>query len=116
MPLLKVHIRSSEAPGNKALLVKTLQEIMVEKLQINEKIGQVILYEAQPQHRANHPAKNNNFVFIELLLHPEKSTETKEILMKELVRAVHEILKVDIMDINCCLIEIQQDNWFNGIT
>ena len=116
MPLLKVHICSIEAPANKALLVKTLRDVMVEKLQIDEKIGQVILYETQPQHRAIHNLRSNNFIFLELLMYPERPVEMKEVLMKELVEAVHKILRVDIKDINCCLIEIQRDNWFGGIT
>lgn len=116
MPLLKVHICSSEAPANKALLVKTLRDVMVQKLQIDEKLGQVILYETKPQHRSIHALRSNNFVLLEVLMYPERPAEVKELLMKELVEAVHKILKVNIKDINCCLIEVQQDNWFGGIT
>lgn len=89
---------------------------MVDKLQIDEKIGQVVLYETKPQHRAIHAARSNNFVFLEVMMNSRRPVEMKEVLMKELVEAVHKILKIDIKDINCCLIEIQQDNWFGGIT
>lgn len=115
MPLLKVHICSTEAPANKALLVKTLREIMVEKLQIDEKIGQVILYETQPQHRAIHIDRSNNFVFLEVLMYPGRSAEIKEVFMKGLIEEVSKILKIDNKNINCCLIEVKQDNWFGGI-
>lgn len=116
MPLIKVHISSLEAPANKTFLVKTLREVMVEKLKIDEKLGQVILYEAQPQHRAIQIDRNNNFVFLEVMMYPGRAVEIKEALMKGLVEAVYRILKVDIKDINCCLIEIQHDNWFGGIS
>ena len=115
MPLIKVHICSTEAPANKALLVKTLREIMVEKLQIDEKIGQVVLYETQPQHRAIHSDRSINFVFLEVLMIPERPANMKEEFKAGLVEAVHKILRIDLKDINCCLIEIQRDNWFGGI-
>lgn len=115
MPLIKVHICSAEAPANKALLVKDLRKVMVDTLQIDKKIGQVILYETQPQHRAIYSDRSNNFVFLEVLLYPGRSAEMKAVFMKGLVESVHKILKVDIKDINCCLIEVQQDNWFGNI-
>lgn len=115
MPLIKVHICSTEAPANKVLLVKTLREIMIEKLQIDKKIGQVILYETQPQLRTIHTDRSYNFVFIEVIMYPGRSTEMKEAFMIGLVEAVHRILKVDMQDVNCCLLEIQQDNWFGGL-
>lgn len=115
MPLIKVHICSAEAPANKALLVKNLREIMVETLQIDKTIGQVILYEAQPQHRSIYADRSNNFVFLEVLMYPGRTAEMKEIFMKGVVKSVHKTLRVDIKDINCCLIEVQQDNWFGSM-
>jgi phenylpyruvate tautomerase PptA (4-oxalocrotonate tautomerase family) len=116
MPFIKVHISSLEAPANKALLVKRLREIMVEKLQINEKLGQVILYEAKPQHRSIHTDRSDRFVFVEIYMHPGRTDEIKKILMESIVEEVHKILHVNPKDINCCLLEIPQDNWFGGIT
>lgn len=115
MPLIKIHISSTEAPANKALLAKNLREVMVEKLQINEKTGQVILYETKPQYRAIHADRSNSFVFLEVMMYSGRSSELKAAFIKGLVEMVHKILKVDIADINCCLIEIQQDNWFSSM-
>jgi phenylpyruvate tautomerase PptA (4-oxalocrotonate tautomerase family) len=112
MSLLKVHICSSEAPANKALLVKILQETMIEKLQTDENTNQVILYETQPQHRVIQNIRGNNFVFLEVLMVVGMPFEIKRGLMKGLIEAVNKVLKVDLKDINCCLVEIQQDNWF----
>lgn len=116
MPFIKVHINSLEAPGNKALLVEKLREIMVEKLNIDEKIGQVVLYEALPQYRAIHIEREKSFVFIEVLLYPGRTAEMKENLMRGLVDTVHNILRVDKKDINCCLLELAQENWYGGIS
>jgi phenylpyruvate tautomerase PptA (4-oxalocrotonate tautomerase family) len=112
MPLLKVHICSSEAPANKALLVKILQKTMIEKLQTVENTNQVILYETQPQHRLIQNIRSNNFVFLEVLMAVGMPLEIKRELVKGLVEAVNKVLKVDLQDINCCLVETQQDNWF----
>jgi phenylpyruvate tautomerase PptA (4-oxalocrotonate tautomerase family) len=115
MPLIKIHICSSEAPANKALLVKSLRDIMIDKLQIDKKIGQVILYETQPQHRAIHADRSNNFVFLEVLLYPGRTPDMKQAFMNELVAAVHKILKLDMNDINCSLIEVPENNWYGSM-
>jgi|GEM_PF-1021275 len=116
MPLLKVHICSTEIPAQKPLLTKRLREVMVETLQIDEKIGQVVLYETLPQYRAIHGTRDSRFVFMEVLMYPGRTAELKESLMKSLVEEVNRILHIDIKDINCCLLEVQQDNWFGGIS
>jgi phenylpyruvate tautomerase PptA (4-oxalocrotonate tautomerase family) len=116
MPFIKVHISSLEAPANKSLLTRQLRKVMLETLEIDEKIGQVVLYETQPQYRAIHAERSNNFVFLEVLMYPGRTMEMKETFMKGLVEAVNRIIKVDIQDINCCLQEISQDNWYGGIS
>ncbi|MDF2841358.1 MAG: Tautomerase enzyme [Clostridia bacterium] len=114
MPLLKVHISSAEAPANKSLLVKRLKEVMIEKLQINEKIGQVLLYETSPQFRAIYNNRSNHFVFIEVSLYPGISSEIKQDFVTGLVEAVKGIFKIDVSDINCCIQEIPCNNWYSG--
>lgn len=116
MPLIKVHICSGEAPAAMPLLAKRLREVMVETLQIDEKIGQVLLYDTPPQHRVIHPARSNRFVFAEVLLYPGRTQEMKAAFMCALVEEIHKILKVDISDINCCLIEVPKENWYGGIS
>ncbi len=115
MPLIKVHICQTEMPAIKLLLTKRLREIMIEHLQLDEKIGQVLLYEALPQHRAIHTDRSNSFVFIEVLMYSGRTKEMKTSLMKGLVEEVSKILKTDIKDINVCIIEIPSDNWYGGI-
>lgn len=114
MPLLKVHICSGEAPANKSMLTRRLRAVMIEALQIDEKLGQVILYETVPQLRAIHADRSMNFAFIEVMLYPGRTPDMKKALMKGLVEEVHRILNIDIRDISCCLQEIHQDNWYWG--
>lgn len=115
MPFVKVHISATESVPNKPLLTKNLREILVDKLQIDEKIGQVVLYETMPQYRSIHHSRSKNFVFMEILLYPGRSAEMKRSLMHGLVHEVNRMLRIDMEDINCCLIEVSQDNWYGGI-
>lgn len=114
MPLIKVHICQTEMPAIKPLLTKRLREIMIERLQLDEKIGQVLLYEALPQHRAIHTDRSNSFVFIEVLMYPGRTTEMKTSLMQGLVEEVNKILQIDSRDINVCILEVSSDNWYGG--
>lgn len=116
MPLVKVHISATEIPAVKPLLTKRLREVMVETLQIDDNIGQVLLYEAVPQYRAIHSDRSNRFVFIEVLMYPGRTHEMKASFMQAMVEEVNKILNIDIRDINVCLIEIASDNWWGGIS
>lgn len=115
MPLIKVHICESESPANKPLLTKRLREVMVERLQIDEKIGQVLLYDTLPQYRSIHADRSNRFVFIEVLMYPGRTLAMKASLMQGLVAVTSNILKIDSEDINVCIIEIASENWYGGI-
>lgn len=115
MPIVKIHISSTEVPAVKPLLTKRIREILVEKLQIDEKIGQVLLYDTLPQYRAIHSDRSNNFVFMEILMYSGRTFEMKSDLMHGLVDEVHKLTKVEKRDINCCITEIPQENWYSGI-
>lgn len=116
MPLIKVHICQTEKPATKPFLTRRLHEIMIERLQLDEKIGQVLLYETLPQHRAIHSDRSNSFVFIEVLMYPGRTTEMKTSLMQGIVEEVSKILQIDIKDINICIIEVPSNNWYGGIS
>lgn len=116
MPLIKVHVSETEIPATKPLLTKKIREVMVERLQIDDRIGQVILYEAPPQHRAIHSDRGNRFVFIEVLMYPGRTMEMKASFMQGLVDAVSSILKIDSKEINVCIMEVESNNWYGGIS
>lgn len=115
MPLIKVHICQTERPAINPILTKRLLEIMIECLHLDEKIGQVLLYEALPQYRAINKHRSNKFVFIEILMHFGRTKEIKALLMQSLVEETSKILQIDKKDINVCILEIHSDNWYGDI-
>jgi len=115
MPTIKIHIASTLLPFQKPILVKEARKSMVEMLNIDERIGQVILYEALPQLRSAHESRSSNFVYIEITMHSGRSTEVKQALMQRLCSIVSKYAEVEIKDINCCIIELPVENWYGGI-
>lgn len=115
MPVVKIHISSTVLPFQKPILVREVRKSMVELLNIDEKIGQVILYESLPQLRSAHESKSNSFVFIEISMYPGRSSEIKNSLMKKINMLVSKYLEVDEKDISCCIIEIPPENWYGGL-
>lgn len=115
MPFIKVHVSVLELPAKKPLLVTRLREVMIEKLQLDEKFGQVILYDAVPQHRTCSSTRDSRYVFIEVVMHPGRAPETKTELMAALVKETEKILAIDASHINCFIQEIPEENWFGGI-
>jgi phenylpyruvate tautomerase PptA (4-oxalocrotonate tautomerase family) len=89
---------------------------MVELLNIDEQIGQVILYEALPQLRNAHESKSSDFVYVEITMCPGLSSEVKIMLMQKLCSLVSKYVEIEIKDINCCIIEVPPENWYGGTT
>jgi phenylpyruvate tautomerase PptA (4-oxalocrotonate tautomerase family) len=116
MPLIKVHISELESPSAKPILVKRLKEVMTEKLQIDERVGQVFLYETLPQFRAVHHDKGDRFVFIEVLMYPGRALDMKASFMQGLVLETSRILNIDSKAVNVCIIEVASENWYGGLS
>lgn len=114
MPVVKIHISSTVLPFQKPILVKETRKILVETLGIDERIGQVILYESPPQLRSAHESRSSSFVLIEVSLYPGRSPELKKSLMQKLCALTARHLEVDERDINCCIIELPQEDWYSG--
>jgi phenylpyruvate tautomerase PptA (4-oxalocrotonate tautomerase family) len=111
MSFIKVHVSALELPAKKPLLVKRLREVMIKKLQLEEELGQVILYEAVPQHRACSSTGDSRYVFIEVVLHLGRTQETKNALMTDLVQETEKILEIHASHIHCLLQEVPAENW-----
>ncbi len=116
MPIVKIHISSTVLPFQKPILVKEIRKALVEVLKIDERIGQVILYESLPQLRSAHESRSSSFVLIEVSMYPGRSPELKKDLMKKICSLTSRYLEVEEKDINCCILEISQENWYGGIT
>ena len=116
MPTVKIHISSTILPFQKPILVKEVRKSMVEFLNIDEQIGQVILYEALPQLRSAHESRSNNFAYVEIAMYPGLSPEAKKVLLKKICSLVSKYVEIEIKDINCCIIEVPLENWYGGTT
>ncbi len=115
MPTVKIHVSSTILPFQKPILVKEVRKAMVELLNIDEIIGQVILYEALPQLRSVHESRSSSFVYVEITMYPGRSSEVKKVLMQRICSLVSKYVEIDIKDVNCCIIEVSPENWYEGI-
>ena len=116
MPTVKIHIASTILPFQKPILVKEVRKSMVELLNIDEQIGQVILYEALPQLRSAHESRSSNFAHVEIIMYPGRSTEVKQALLQKISSLISKYVEIEIKDINCCIIEVPRENWYGGIS
>lgn len=115
MPTVKIHISSLILPFQKPILVKEVRKAIVELLSIDERIGQVILYEALPQLRSAHESRSSNFVYVEITMYPGRSPEVKKTLMQKICTLISKYAEIEIKDINCCILEIAPENWYGGL-
>ncbi len=114
MPIIKIHVSSMMLPFQKPILVKEVRKSMVELLNIDENNGQVILYEALPQLRSAHESRSSSFVYVEITISTGLSHETKKTLLQRICSLVSKLAEVDKKDINCCIIEVLNENWYEG--
>lgn len=114
MPTVKIHIASTILPFQKPILVKEVRKSMMELLNINEQFGQVILYEALPQLRSTNESGSCNFVYVEITMYPGLSIEVKQALLQKISSLISKYVEIEIKDINCCIIEVPPENWYEG--
>lgn len=115
MPTVKIHISSTILPFQKPILVKEIRKALVEILNIDEHVGQVILYEAHPQLRSAHESRSSNFVYVEITMYPGRTSDVKKSLLEKVSSLVSKYVEIELKDINCCIIEIPKENWYGGI-
>ena len=116
MPVVKIHISSTVLPFQKPVMVKEIRKSMVELLNIDEQVGQVILYEALPQLRSIHESRSSSFVYEEKTMYPVRSPQVKTALLQKICSIISKYAEVDMKDISCCIIEIPQENWYGGVS
>lgn len=114
MPQVRFHISSFVEDESKKKLVEAVRKIIPIVLNIDENIGQVMLYESQ--YRAIHSCRDKNFVFIEITMYVGRSFELKEKLAEALIAEVEKYVKVDRSDINLVYYELPPENYFGGTT
>lgn len=116
MPFVKIHMSSAIQPEVCKSLVSDIRTTLVEVLQIEESIGQVMLYQTPIQHRSTLESRNVNFVFSEIIMYPGRKIEMKKELMEKINNLIQDYTGVQTRDINCCIIEVPPENWSGGIS
>ena len=112
MPQVRIHTASAIDEENKNMLTQAIRDLIPRVLNIDNKIGQVMLYESE--YRAIHESRDRNFVFIEVALYVGRSHELKEKLAECIIAEVCKYTAVEKNDINLVYYEITPDNYFGG--
>lgn len=115
MPFVKIHLSDSAQPDIIASLAADVRAALVEVLQIEEIIGQVMVYQTPKELRSAHISRDLNFVSIEIFMYQGRSAEMKKCLMEKINCLVHNALGVDYRDINCCIVELLPENCCGGV-
>ena len=116
MPFVKIHVSLSTQPDIFALLVQDVRVALVDVLEIEDTIGQVMVYQTPVVCRSTHSSRDINFVFIEITMYPGRNAQMKKKLMERVNFLVHSHLGVEQKDINCCIIEVPAENWSGGVS
>ncbi|HAZ22807.1 MAG TPA: hypothetical protein DCY84_10655 [Firmicutes bacterium] len=114
MPQVIIHLGTSIDNDGKDRLAKSIRELIPSVLGIDEKIGQVLLYESS--HRATHTTRDANFVFVQVNMYTGRSLELKAKLAAAIIAEIHKYTMVDCNDINLGFYELTPDNYFGGIS
>lgn len=116
MPFVQIHTSSSIQPDVSELLVRDVRIALVEVLELEETIGQVMLYQTSAQSRSTHHSRDLNFVFIEIIMFPGRDSVIKNKLIEKINTLIQDYTGTNIRDINCCIIEVSMENWSGGIS
>jgi phenylpyruvate tautomerase PptA (4-oxalocrotonate tautomerase family) len=115
MPQVVIHISETPDVGAKSALVKKIREAISKVLQLDIKIGQVIIYESPMAHRKTSDERDPHFVFIQTYIYPGRSAALKTELMEHFFMLINRYLNVEPENIHAVIQEIPQENYFGGI-
>lgn len=110
MAQVKIHISSSVSSENKNKMVHAIREVIPNALNIDNRVGQVMLYESE--YRSIHESRDENFVFVEITMHSGRSYKVKEKLSGLIIDEIIKYTNVDIEDINLVYYELNPSNYF----
>ena len=116
MPQVIIHASSSIRFEDKAQLVRSIRESIPQLLNVEEHIGQVMLYEIPEESRSTHSTRDKGFVFVEVTMYPGRTKEMKLNFLQNLVLLINRYTGVDAGDINCVIHEIPPENYFGGVS
>ena len=116
MPQVSLHVCRSLPDTAKADLVRAVREAIPRVLGIPAHIGQVVLYGADPDHRAIHANRDARFVIVEAMMYPGRTQELKAALTQEIIGLITQHTGVAESDIIATLREIPPEHYFGGTT
>lgn len=76
MPQIKIHVAKALPEESKRRLVEAVREIIPVALDLDPRLGQVMLYESD--FRAGHASRDPNFVFVEVTMYAGRTRELKQ--------------------------------------
>jgi phenylpyruvate tautomerase PptA (4-oxalocrotonate tautomerase family) len=114
MAQVKIHISSLINSENKNKMVESIRELIPATLNMDSRVGQVMLYESE--YRSIHESRDRNFVFVEVTMFSGRSNKFKEKLANLIISEIAKYVEVDIEDINLVYHELNSSNYFWGTT
>jgi len=113
MPQIIIHTENDGRARVKADMVKALRQCMLEKLELKEEQGQVLLYEALPIHRAMHNDRKS-MIFVEIKMIEGRSDQMKQNLSQGIVDIVSDALELDKNQILCLFEDYSRQAYIGG--
>jgi phenylpyruvate tautomerase PptA (4-oxalocrotonate tautomerase family) len=115
MPQVIIHMPSVIEEGPKAALLKKVRETLTTVLELDDVIGQVILYESPKIHRCASAERDPNFVFVETFMHPGREQRLKSKLMERIIHLINQYTDVDPKNILGVIHEIPRESYYGGL-
>jgi len=111
VPFVKIHVSSSIELSTREKIVKDVREALVNTIDIKFNHGYVVVYDSPLTSRCVHESRNNNFVIVEIIMFPGRSTDMKEKLFHCLTEIIKNHTGLKGEDILITIIESERDNW-----
>jgi phenylpyruvate tautomerase PptA (4-oxalocrotonate tautomerase family) len=115
MPQAIIHISETPDQGAKSALVKEVRQAISKVLELEDTIGQVLLYTSPVANRITHAGRDSNFVFVEVFMYPGREPALKNELMDRISMLVNRYMNINPQDIHGVIHEIPKENYFGGI-
>ena len=115
MPQIILHVCDTLEEGRRTALVKEAREAIGKILELDEVIGQVLLYESPVKYRGTHKNRSPQFVFVEIFMHPGRSARVKNELLEHLLFLIDKHAEVGFENIMGVIHEIPKENYFGGL-
>lgn len=112
MPQVKLHVSGGLSSDDLTRLVQAIRESIPIALGIDDRMGQVMLYESA--HRSSHASRDQRFVFVEVTMYSGRNQEFKQRLAEMILSEIEKHTGVGRADINLVYYELSPDAYFGG--